>query len=200
MDLVNSAKNLKGQEVVDFYLEFFKSNLAYSLSPGKSDGLDDFLFDNKLGFCSHFASALAILLRQHDIPVRVITGFLGGEYNELGGYYIVRQKNAHSWVEVYVNNRWNRIDPSIYVNRSLVTNGRTTSTSSLSSGNLFLANFYKARHYFDNLQNRYNLFMSEYNLATQYSVFKKLFNIKITPYKLAAAVLILSIIFVFFFT
>jgi protein-glutamine gamma-glutamyltransferase len=74
--------------------------------------LEDFLFGAKEGHCEHFASALAILLRMEGIPARIVTGFVAREKNETGNYYIVRGRDAHSWVEARVNGAWRTYDPS----------------------------------------------------------------------------------------
>ncbi len=64
--------------------------------------IEDFLFRYKSGHCEYFASAMVLLLRSQGIPARLVTGFLGGEYNPFEGYTIVRNSNAHAWVEAYV--------------------------------------------------------------------------------------------------
>ena len=73
---------------------------------------DEFLFDTREGFCGHFASAFAIMMRMAGIPARVVTGYLGAEYNPWGDYYIVRQANAHAWTEIWIEEYgWIRFDP-----------------------------------------------------------------------------------------
>src|SRR5690606_10098556 len=73
---------------------------------------DEFLFDTRAGFCEHYASAFAVMLRAAGLPARVVTGYQGGEYNAIGGYYIVRQSDAHAWTEVWLEDEgWVRIDP-----------------------------------------------------------------------------------------
>jgi transglutaminase-like putative cysteine protease len=75
--------------------------------------LEQFLFVKKQGHCEFFASSFALLLRAAGVPCRLVGGYLGGEYNELGGYYLVTDDKAHVWVEVYIEgNGWVRIDPS----------------------------------------------------------------------------------------
>lgn len=64
------------------------------------DPVEDFLLNRRAGHCEYFASALCLLLRSLDVPCRMINGFKGGDYNELGRVLTVRQKHAHSWVEV----------------------------------------------------------------------------------------------------
>lgn len=66
------------------------------------DPVAAFLFERKRGHCEYFASALSLLLRAADIPSRSVNGYLGGEWNEFGGYIVVRQQHAHSWVEAYL--------------------------------------------------------------------------------------------------
>jgi hypothetical protein len=81
--------------------------------------VDNVLFDTKLGFCGHFASAYAMLMRAANIPARVVTGYLGGEWNPVGvggGYLIVHQSDAHAWTEVWLEGQgWTRIDPTAVV-------------------------------------------------------------------------------------
>ena len=74
--------------------------------------VDDFLFNSKRGYCEHYASAMVLMLRTIGIPARIVTGFYGGEFNEYGGYVIVRQSNAHSWVEAAIDGRWRLFDPT----------------------------------------------------------------------------------------
>lgn len=77
--------------------------------------LEQFLFEKKQGHCEFFASSFALLLRAAGVPCRLVGGYLGGEYNELGGYYLVNDNNAHVWVEVYIEGSgWVRVDPSSF--------------------------------------------------------------------------------------
>lgn len=83
--------------------QYLQNNYGYTLDlkAGGNDPLADFLFNVREGHCEYFASALAIMLRTQGIATRVVNGFQSGEYNETADVYVVRQKNAHSWVEVY---------------------------------------------------------------------------------------------------
>ncbi len=76
------------------------------------NALEDFLFANKRGHCELFASAMVLMLRAEGIPARLSTGYLGAEYNPLEGYYMVRQENAHAWVEAFTENGWEVYDPT----------------------------------------------------------------------------------------
>lgn len=94
--------------------EPFRYTLRPPLYPS-ADSLSDFWFDGRAGFCSHYASAVAYLARVAGIPSRLVGGYLGGSYNENGDYIQVRQMEAHAWVEVWLNGRWQRIDPTAAV-------------------------------------------------------------------------------------
>lgn len=92
------------------------SRYRYSLTlpdVGDKPPLEAFLLDKKTGHCEYFASAMAIMLRTLGIPSRNVTGFVGGRYNPYGGYYALRQGDAHSWVEAYFEGRgWATYDPT----------------------------------------------------------------------------------------
>jgi hypothetical protein len=78
--------------------------------------VDDFLFRTRTGFCGHYASAFVLLMRAAGVPARVVTGYLGGEWNPSGGYLMVRQADAHAWAEVWLEGRgWTRVDPTAVV-------------------------------------------------------------------------------------
>jgi transglutaminase-like putative cysteine protease len=94
---------------------FNQQGFQYTLEPPLLgiNGIDDFLFTTKKGFCEHYASAFVFLMRAAHIPARVVTGYQGGEFNYLGNYYIVRQSDAHAWAEVWLSGQgWVRIDPT----------------------------------------------------------------------------------------
>lgn len=74
---------------------------------------DEFLFDTRRGFCEHFASAFAVLMRAAGVPTRVVTGYQGGEINPVDGNLVVRQSDAHAWNEVWLTGSgWVRVDPT----------------------------------------------------------------------------------------
>jgi protein-glutamine gamma-glutamyltransferase len=100
-------------EAIELYL---KTHYAYTLDlrgdPG-NDPLAYFLFDRRAGHCEYFASAMAIMLRALGIPSRYATGFLPGEFNDVGNDYIIRESDAHAWVEVYFPGYgWMTFDPT----------------------------------------------------------------------------------------
>ena len=104
---------------VDAVLRHFRDGgFRYTLTPPLLDynSIDDLLFNTRRGFCGHFASAFATLMRASGIPARVVTGYLGGEWNRVGGYLLVRQSSAHAWTEIWLENEgWVRIDPTAAV-------------------------------------------------------------------------------------
>ncbi|MGA2341573.1 MAG: DUF3488 and transglutaminase-like domain-containing protein [Steroidobacteraceae bacterium] len=94
---------------------FRREEFFYTLEPPPlgADSVDEFLFDTKRGFCGHYASAFAVLMRAAGIPARVVTGYQGGLYNHFGDYRIVHQSDAHAWNEIWIDGEgWVRIDPT----------------------------------------------------------------------------------------
>jgi protein-glutamine gamma-glutamyltransferase len=95
-----------------------RENFVYTLTPPLlgNDPIDQFFFDTRRGFCEHYASAFATLMRAAGVPARVVVGYLGGEVNPTGNYLIVRQADAHAWTEVALPGRgWVRVDPTAAV-------------------------------------------------------------------------------------
>jgi hypothetical protein len=136
-----------------------KVSYRYSLdvkpSPGRSP-IDDFLFGQKTGYCEHFASAMVLMLRGLGIPSRLVTGFLHGEWNEYGGYYIARQRDAHAWVEAYFpQSGWITFDPTPPT--PLESVGWTTALS----------------HYLDHLRFRWERYIINYNSLDQMRALSK---------------------------
>jgi len=80
---------------------------------GSEDPLESFLFETRRGHCEYFASAMVLLLRARDIPARVVTGFYGAEWSPWERVWIVRQSNAHAWVEAWIEGEgWRSFDPT----------------------------------------------------------------------------------------
>lgn len=104
--------------LVDRAMRMIRAEFGYTLDtplPGRH-AADEFLFDWKQGFCEHYSSAFVILMRAAGIPARVVTGYVGGYRNPIGGYWIVRRQDAHAWAEVWLQGRgWVRVDPTAAV-------------------------------------------------------------------------------------
>jgi transglutaminase-like putative cysteine protease len=97
---------------------FRTENFVYTLAPPLlgPDPVDEFLFVTRRGYCEHYAAAFVTLMRAAGVPARVVVGYLGGEYNAAGGYFIVRQSDAHAWAEIWNEGEgWVRIDPTAAV-------------------------------------------------------------------------------------
>jgi transglutaminase-like putative cysteine protease len=105
----------------------YGGDYRYSLEmrAGGADPLSDFLFNVRAGHCEYFATAMAVMLRTLRIPSRVVNGFQPGEYNSAADAYVVRQADAHSWVEVYFADAdaWVTFDPTPADGRPAGTSG-----------------------------------------------------------------------------
>lgn len=113
-----SRPGLGVEEKLRLLERFFRAQgLSFATTglPIGADPLDDFLYAKKRGNCEFFASSSAILLRLAGVPARLVGGYRGGTYNEMGGYYLVTEDMAHVWVEVYLEGRgWLTVDPSAW--------------------------------------------------------------------------------------
>jgi protein-glutamine gamma-glutamyltransferase len=111
-----TAQNSNPRTIVNNALQFFRTQgFRYSLSPGvyRKNDLEQFLFHRRVGFCEHYAASFATLMRLAGIPSRVVVGYLGGEYNDLGYFFLVRQADTHAWCEVWLpDSGWTRVDPT----------------------------------------------------------------------------------------
>jgi transglutaminase-like putative cysteine protease len=111
--------NADAQTIVQQALNHFHQNsFVYTLNPPiyQNNPIDQFLFDAREGFCEHYASAFTQLMRLAGVPARMVIGFQGGEYNQLGDYYTIRNYDAHAWSEVWLEKQgWVRVDPTAAV-------------------------------------------------------------------------------------
>ena len=116
-----------GRDRLEAVEAWFRSQpFRYSLNPGAVADLDAFLFDQQVGFCGHYASALAALMRAADVPSRVISGYQGGHLVQpLSGrpYLELRQSDAHAWVELWLEGEgWQRVDPTLWASETVSRN------------------------------------------------------------------------------
>lgn len=129
------AEGRDDNRVIRTALELFNASFTYTLSPPPlgRNSVDDFLFDTRAGFCEHYSSAFVVLMRSAGIPARVVTGYQGGWWNDLGNYLLVRQSDAHAWAEVWLDARgWVRVDPTAAVNPIRVESGAAAGSAGLS--------------------------------------------------------------------
>lgn len=114
-------------QIVAAARDFLRRNdFVYTLNPPMlaQNTVDSFLFESRQGYCEHFASAFAFLMRAADVPARLVGGYLGGEMNPYGDYWIVRHSDAHVWVEVWLPGKgWLRVDPTSVVAPERVVRG-----------------------------------------------------------------------------
>ena len=114
---------------------FAKSGFLYTTEPGVLAGpaTATFLFDQRQGFCAHFASAFTVLMRAARVPARVVVGYHGGEPNPMGGFLTVRQSHAHAWAEVWTgdaeNGGWRRVDLTALVPSTDPQTGQPTTAA-----------------------------------------------------------------------
>ena len=115
-------------------LKFNEQHYFYTLKAPLliNNSLDQFFFDTKAGFCVHYASAYAYLMRAAGIPARIVTGYLGGEFNSTGsakeninnGHLSIYQYDAHAWAEIWLKGiGWQRVDPTAAVDPQRVNSG-----------------------------------------------------------------------------
>jgi hypothetical protein len=106
-------------------VRFNRERFGYTLSPPEvgPNAVDDFLFETQRGFCEHYSGAFAFLMRAAGIPANVVTGYMGGEINPASGAMIVRQSDAHAWVEAWIDGAWRRFDPTAAVAPERVERG-----------------------------------------------------------------------------
>jgi protein-glutamine gamma-glutamyltransferase len=95
---------------------YLRGNYGYTLDLSGAPPVDPlayFLFEKRAGHCEYFAAAMTVIMRTLGVPARYVNGFLPGEYNDVGGDYIIRASDAHSWVEVFFPDYgWITFDPT----------------------------------------------------------------------------------------
>lgn len=121
------SEGLTDRQLIVRALNYFKGqNFSYTLEPpalGKNR-IDDFLFNTQRGFCEHYSSAFTYLMRAADIPARVVVGYHGGQESPYGDYWLIRQLDAHAWVEVWLEGEgWIQLDPTSMVAPERIENG-----------------------------------------------------------------------------
>lgn len=108
------------------YQHFSQEKFNYSLTPPglvEENPIDGFMFETQSGYCEHYASAFTILMRWLGIPARIVTGYQGGKLNATGQYLVVRYSDAHAWSEVWLDQRWQRVDPTAAISPERIEYG-----------------------------------------------------------------------------
>jgi transglutaminase-like putative cysteine protease len=118
-----------GATIIARAMDYLRSQpFFYTLTPPAlgAQPVDEFLFETREGFCEHYASAMTVLMRAAGLPARVVMGYQGGELNGFGGYYVIRQSDAHAWTEVWLEDEgWIRVDAVAAVAPERVALGST---------------------------------------------------------------------------
>ena len=175
--------------LVERVLEHFNQQpFRYSLSVpvlGRQP-VDQFLFESRAGYCEHYASAFAVMMRLAGIPARVVTGYLGGWYNQLGDYWLVRQSDAHAWTEVWLpGDGWTRVDPTAAVSPLRIEQGSRQAVPG--PRHLFDYDWLRRlRNGADIVQRRWNDWVIEYSAREQARLFEPLGIDRTTPAMLVA--------------
>lgn len=161
-----ATQNTNPRGIVNSALQFFRTqNFRYSLTPGeyRKNDLDQFLFHRRVGFCEHYAASFATLMRLAGIPARVVVGYLGGEYNDLGHFFLVRQADTHAWCEVWLSDSgWTRVDPT-----SVVAPGRAS---------LDLTSFLERRIASGQMEARQSAFLTRFGRSALFTNFRLAFE------------------------
>jgi transglutaminase-like putative cysteine protease len=194
--------------MVDTALDFFRNNnFSYTLNPPPlgENSIDDFLFRTRKGYCEHYASAFAYLMRAAGVPARLVAGYLGGELNPYGGYLIVRQSDAHVWVEVWLPGRgWVRVDPTLAVAPQRVAQGAAAAlppeeqsmVGSLDALGPYAKYWINLRLGWDAINNQWNRWVLGYSNTHQKALLAKI-GIKADTRKgLTAAIILTTILMV----
>jgi transglutaminase-like putative cysteine protease len=163
------------RDLMNAVLETFnRDGFVYTLAPPLlgEHTVDDFLFGAKSGFCEHYSSAFAVVMRAAGIPTRIVTGYLGGETNPIGEYLIVRQADAHAWTEVWLaDTGWMRVDPTAAVSPARVEQGINAAVGDPSALPLFMRGDYpllrELRLTWDSLANSWNQWVLGYTMERQ---------------------------------
>jgi len=193
------ASSANDEEITRKALSYFNhEGFQYTLSPPPlgTNEVDDFLFETHKGFCEHFASSFVFLMRAAGVPARVVTGYQGGEYNNIGNYYIVRQSDAHAWAEVWLSGRgWVRIDPTAAIAPARLELGMAAALPETDSATLpwisrshisWLSNF---RFNLDSLTNQWNQWVLGYNPERQFAFLTRIGMEEITWQNMAFTLL-----------
>jgi protein-glutamine gamma-glutamyltransferase len=146
------------QKKVHQVITYLQDNCTYSLNPKRDvrfSSLEDFVLHTREGYCEHFATAAALLLRGAGVPTRLVSGFLQGEWNPLGKYFMVRQRDAHTWIEVYLpDSGWTPFDP--------------TPTAQAKAFPPLVSSLYR---YYDFLKLKWNRYIIQYSRRDQLRLF-----------------------------
>ena len=137
------------------YDKFSDGTYFYNLSPKQTsiNNYENFFFNDREGYCEYYAGTFVLLSRLGGIPSRIVTGYHGGELNEIGNFYSFKQKDTHAWAEVWLDDKgWVRVDPTRAIPKENIINSLNNafSTDDFSSKSLFSSRFMKTLNFYFN--------------------------------------------------
>lgn len=174
----------------------------YTLNPPRlkdHGSVDQFWFETRAGFCTHYASAFVYMMRVVDIPARMVGGYLGGEVNPITNHLMVRQYDAHAWAEIWLPEAgWSRVDPTAAVAPERIETGLTAALSAADLARLSV--FTSVRfggwsvvndllYWADSLEHRWNLWVVGYDTHFQSEFLKRMLG-DLTPLRIGIVILI----------
>lgn len=173
---INASTDIPKERLVAISNLFRSQYLTYTLKPDAFDlknATDSFLFDTKKGYCTHFASAFATLCRMAGIPSRIVTGYRPNGGDSIQNYLIVRQKDAHAWVEVYIDSAWQRVETTSLA--SVIQDGIETTNQTEQNAENQQNEWDKLSLYLHYIKYQVDTWILEYSVLSQkklYSYFK----------------------------
>jgi len=192
---VDEGKN--PQQIVQSALSMYREQpFAYTLTPPLlgTNAMDEFLFNTRRGFCEHYAGSFAFLMRAAGVPSRVVTGYQGGEVNPVGNYLIVRQSDAHAWVEVWLQGRgWVRVDPTAAVSPERIESGMYSVPAAEDLPVFARRDFsllHKLSMNWDAINNGWNQWVLGYNEQRQMELLSRLTGSRLSWQDLAVALIV----------
>lgn len=182
------------EALIQRLLANFQARFTYTLQPKRlgTHSVDEFLWQTQAGFCEHFASSFVFFMRAAGIPARVVVGYQGGEFNAKEGYWVVRQRDAHAWSEVWLQGKgWVRIDPTAAVAPERIERGIDYSLSeedsrllgnALSRNSKFINDLYLR---WDAINYNWSRWVLNYDNDKQNRLLEKWLGTNITPMRIA---------------
>lgn len=209
-------QNQSSAFIVKLILDHFaESGFSYTLSPPPVETIDQFLFQTRKGFCEHYAGSMATLLRWAGVPARVVIGYQGGTDSVLQNYLLIRQLDAHAWVEYFDQDKatWVRIDPTSVVAPDRIQLGsqrfldRRGVGSALGQGAAFAmidqflgaaikSQYFRLQLFIDQAEMTWSSFLLKYDFSYQQKIFKDLGAKSLTRLHLLAYLAIAVALFV----
>lgn len=181
-ELRRRLPNADARALADAVLAHIRNaGYTYTLEPGAydHDAIDEFWLDRKLGFCEHFASAFVVVMRALDVPSRVVTGYQGADAEAQDGYWIVRQRDAHAWAEIWIEGQgWQRVDPTAAVAPERIQRSRRLAPPpglvAAAMGSVAPALLDQFRRGWENLNNQWNQWVLNYGRGQQFDLLREL--------------------------